>query len=99
MAAVLPILNKNRNFHQTQLNEQRQTNRQVLKEVLRRILQPLTFKQNPNTESMYYNVLWSDGNFSRRAPDLPAWPADCAEYGDTHHLERHVCFWCECPQN
>jgi hypothetical protein len=35
----------------------------VLKDIIRRVLQPLTFKQNPNAESGYYNVLCADGNF------------------------------------
>jgi hypothetical protein len=71
----------------------------VLNEVLRRVLQPLTFKQNPSAESGYYNVLCADGNFRRCKPVLAAWLAVCAEYSNLHHLERHVCFWCECPKN
>jgi len=70
----------------------------VLNEVLRRVLQPLTFQQNPNAESGYDKVLCADGNFRRCKPVLAAWLADCPEYRDLHHLERHVCFWCECPK-
>jgi hypothetical protein len=99
MFAVLLIPIKNRNIPQRRLNEQRQTNREVLNEVLRRVLQPLTFKVNPSAESGYYNILCADGNFRHCKPVYAAWLADCPEYSDLHHLERHVCFWCECPQN
>jgi len=99
MVALLPIPIKNRNIPHKWLDEQRQTNREVLNEVLRRLLQPLTFKQNPSAGSGYYNVLCADGNFRRCKPVLAAWLADCPEYGDLHHLERHVCFWCKCPKN
>jgi hypothetical protein len=70
----------------------------VLHEVLWRILQPLTFKHNPGAESGYYNILCADGIFRRCKPVLAAWHADCSEYSNLHHLERHVCFWCECPK-
>jgi len=99
MVALLPIPIKNRNIPQKRLDEQRQTNREVLNEVLRRVLQPLTFELNPSAGSGYYNVLCADGNFRRCKPVLAAWLADCPEYSDLHHLERHVCFLCECPKN
>jgi len=51
MVALLPIPIKNRNIPQKRLDEQRQTNREVLNEVLRRVLHPLTFKQNSSAES------------------------------------------------
>ena len=72
MVALLPIPIKNRNIPQKRLDEQRQTNREVLNEVLRRVLQPLTFKLNPSAESGYYNVLCADGNFRRCKPVLAA---------------------------
>jgi hypothetical protein len=71
----------------------------VLNEVLRRLLQPLTFKQNPSAGSGYYNILCADGNYRHCRPVLAAWLADCPEYSDLHNLEWHVCFWCECPKN
>jgi len=99
MVALLPIPMKNRNIPQMWLDEQRQTNREVLKELLRRVLLPLTFIQNPSAESGYYTVPCADGNFSRCKPVFTAWLAACPEYSDLHHLEQHVCFWCECPKN
>jgi len=59
----------------------------------------ITFKHNPSAESGYYNVFCADGNFRCCKPVLAAWLADCSEYCDLHHPERHVCFWCECPKN
>jgi len=99
MVGLLPIPITNCNIPQKRLGEQRQTNREVLNEVLRRVPLPLTFKLNPSAESGYYKVLCADGNFRRCKPVLAAWLADCPEYSDLHHLERHVCFWCECPKN
>ena len=87
MVALLPIPIKYRNIAQKRLDEQQQTNREVLKEVLRRVLQPLSFKQHPSAETGYYNVLCADGNFRRCKPVSAAWLADCPEYGDLHHLE------------
>jgi hypothetical protein len=57
MVALLPIPIKNRNIPQKWLDEQQQTNREVLNELLRRVLQPLTCKLNLSTQSGYYNVL------------------------------------------
>jgi len=51
MVAHLPIPIKNRNIPQKRLDDQQETNREVLKKVLRSVLQPLTSKQNPNAES------------------------------------------------
>jgi len=63
MVALLMIPIKNRNIPQMWLDEQWQTNRKLLNEVLQWVHQPLTLKQNPKAESGYYNVLRADGNF------------------------------------
>jgi hypothetical protein len=63
----------------------------VLNEVLQQVLHPLTFKQNPSTETRYYNILCADGNFRRCKLVLAAWHAECPEYSDLHHLEQQVC--------
>ena len=99
MVALLQIPIKNCNSPQKRQDEQQQTNREVLNEVLQRLLQPLTFKQNPSAGSRCDNVLCADGNFRRCKPVLAAWLADCPEDSDLYHLERHVCFRCECPKN
>jgi hypothetical protein len=99
MVALLLIPTKNSNIPQKRLDEQWQTNRVVLNEVLRRVLHPLTFKQNPNAESGYYNVLCADVNLRRCKPVLAAWLANCPEYSDLHNIKRHVCVLCECPKN
>jgi len=99
MVALLPIRIKNCNIPHKRLDEQRQTNQEVLNVVLRRELHPLTFKKHPSAESGYYNVLCADGNFRCCKPVLAAWLADCPAYSDLHHLERHVCFRSECPKN
>jgi len=99
MVTLLPIPIKNHNIPQKRLDEQRQTNWDVPNEVLRQVLQPLTFKHNPSAESGYYNVLCVDGNFRRCKPVLAAWFAECPEYSDLDHLERHACVWCHCPKN
>jgi hypothetical protein len=72
LVALLSIPIKNHNIPQKWLDEERQTNREVLNEVLRQVLQPLTLKLNPSAESGYYNVLSADGNFRRCKPVLPA---------------------------
>jgi hypothetical protein len=77
MVALLPIANKNRNIAQKRQDEKRQTNREVLNEVLRQVLQPLTCIQNPNAESGYYNVLCEDGYFRHCKRVLAAWLEDC----------------------
>jgi len=99
MAALLRIPLKNHNIPLKWLDEQRRTNWEVLNEVLRRVLQPLTFKPNPGAESGYYNVLCPDGNFRLCKPVIAAWFEDCPECSDLHHLERHVSVWWDCPKN
>jgi len=67
------------NIPQKWLDEQLQADREVLNEVLQQVLQPLTFKHNPNAESGYYNVLCADGNFRCCKPVLAALLADSSE--------------------
>jgi hypothetical protein len=99
MVTLLPIPIMNCNILQKQLEEQPQTNREVLNDVPQRILQSFTVKQHPSDESGYFNVLCADGNYRHFKPVLSAWLADCPEYSDLHHLERHVCLWCDCSKN
>jgi len=99
MVVLLPIPIKNHNIPPKRLDEQQRANREVLNEVLWWVLQPLTIKHNPSTESGYYNVLCADGNNRHWKPVLAAWLADCPPYSHLHHVEQHVCFWCECPRN
>jgi hypothetical protein len=98
MVALIPILITTRNIPQKRLDEQHQTIREVLSKVLQWVLHPLTLKHNPRAESGYYNILCADGNFTLCKPVLAAWLDHCPEYSDRHHLERHVCFWFECPK-
>jgi hypothetical protein len=77
LVALLPIPFKDRNIPQKLLDEQGQTNREMLNEVFWWVLQPLTFKQNLDAGSGYYNVLCADGNFRLCKYVLPAWLADC----------------------
>jgi hypothetical protein len=93
---LIPI--KNHNIPHKRLEEQCQTHQEVLNEVLRWVLQPLSIKQTHSAESGYYNVLCADVNFRRCKPVLAASLADCPEYSDLHHLKWHVCFWCEWPK-
>jgi len=98
IVALLPFPIKNCKIPQMWWEEQRQTNREVMNEILQRILQLLNFKHNPSAKSSCYNVLCADGNFRYCKPVLAAWLPYCPEYSDLHHLEWHVCFWCECPK-
>jgi hypothetical protein len=52
----------------------------------------------PVPESRHYNDPCADGNLRHCKSDFAAWLADCAEYSDLLHLERHICFWCDCPK-
>jgi hypothetical protein len=99
MITLLPTAIKNRNIPQKRLDEQWETHREVLNEVVRRILQRLTCQQHPIDKSGYYNVHCADGNFRHFKPVIAAWLADCPEYSRLHHFVRHVCFCCECHQN
>jgi hypothetical protein len=99
MVTLLPILINNRNIAQKGLDVRGQSKREVLKEVLRWVLQRLTCKPNPKAESGYYNILCVDDNFRCCKQVLAAWRADCHKYTNLHHLERHVWFWCDCPKN
>ena len=94
MVALLPVQIKTRNIPVTRLDEQWQTNQEVLNEVLGQVLQPLTIRQNPSAESGYYNVFGADGNFRPFKQVLAAWLADCPEYSYLYHPERDMCFWC-----
>ena len=79
MVALLPIPIENRNIPQKRLDQQQQTNREVLNRVLRRVLPPLSFKRHPSAESGYHNVLCAAGNFRRCKLVLAEWIADCPE--------------------
>jgi len=48
------------------------TPREVLSEILWQLLQSLTFKHNPITESGYYHILYADGNLRLCTPDFAA---------------------------
>jgi hypothetical protein len=96
MFALRPIPINNGNILQQWLDEQWQIIREVMKEVLRIVLQPITFRQHPSAERGYYNIVCADANFRLCKPVLGGWLAHCPEYSDLHHLERHVCYLCEC---
>jgi hypothetical protein len=65
IVALLPIPIKNHNFPQKPLDEQRNTNQEVLNAVLRQVQHLVTSKYNPSAESRYYNVLCAVGNIRR----------------------------------
>jgi hypothetical protein len=48
-----------------QQDEDQTTTRDVLNNVLWRLLQPLTQKRYPNAIGFYYNIVCADGNFRR----------------------------------
>jgi len=91
--ALLPIPIINRNIPQKWLDKQREINREVLNEVLQRVLHPLTIKQYPSAKSTCYNVFCAVGNFGHHKLVLAALLADRPEYSDIHNLEQHDCFW------
>jgi len=90
IVALLPGPSNKRNSPPRWLNEPQQRNREVRNEVIQRVLQPLTFKQNPSAESGYYNILCADGNSRCCKPVLATRLVDGPEYSDLHHLEWHV---------
>ena len=98
MVALLPIPPKHRHESKTRRDEQNTTNRNVLQEVLHRVLKPLSFPERVSDEHGYYNVLCADRHYRRCKPVLAAWLADCPEYNDLLGLERGVCMFCECPK-
>jgi hypothetical protein len=98
MFGLLPITIKNGNIPQTQQNVQQQIIWVVQNQVLRWVLQTLSFKNNPIATSGLYNILCADGNVSCWKPVLAAWLADCSECSNLHHLDRQVRFCCEYPK-
>ena len=79
MVPLLPVPNKNHNIHQKSLDKQRQTNREVLNQVLWRLLQPLTIDQNPSAGTGHYNVLCADGPCRHCKLVFAAYLADCRQ--------------------
>jgi hypothetical protein len=65
MVTLLPMPNKNQNVSLKWHDEERPANREVLNEVLQRVLKPLTCRQNRNAENGYFNIRCADGNFRR----------------------------------
>jgi len=99
MVTLLPIQMKNRDIPQMRMDDQWETIREMLNNVLWQVMQPLACKYNLNAESRYYNALCADGNFTQCKLVLAAWRADWLESSDQHHLEQPVCFWCQCRKN
>jgi len=77
MFALLPIPMKNRNIPPNRLDVQQPTIREVLNDVLRQLLKPMTFKQNHSAASGYYKFLLADGNFRHWKLVLAAWLEHC----------------------
>jgi len=63
VVALLEIEKNKCNIPQKRLDQQRETNREVLNKVRRRVLEPHTFQEKTSAERGYYNVLSADGNF------------------------------------
>jgi len=99
MVTLLTIPIHNRNIVQKWLDEQPETNGEVQNEVPQQVHQPQTLEQNANTESGYYNVVCADGSLRHCKAVLAAWIRDCPEFSNLCHLERHVCYCCQCPNN
>jgi len=77
--ALPPIPIGNRNIPEKWVDEQRQTNWEVLNEVPGQVLQPFPFETHPSTGSGYFNSLCTDGNSTYCKPVLAVWLADCPE--------------------
>jgi hypothetical protein len=97
--ALLLIPLTNCTIPQKWLDEQWQTNQEVLNEVLQQVLQLVRYKPNPCAKIGYYNASSADCTYSHCNPVEAAWLADCPEYSNVHHLEQKVWIWCECPKN
>jgi hypothetical protein len=97
MVTLLPIPINNRNIPLNWHTEQRDTSRDMLNKLLGRVLQLRTFKQNSSAKSVDFNICCVHGNFGHCQSVSAAQVADCPEYSDLHHHERHVCLWSECP--
>jgi len=87
MVALWLIPIKMHNMLPKRLEEQRRTHHEVLNEVLRQVLHPLTIQGNRSAQSRYYNVPCADANIRRCKTVLAAWLADCPEYCNLTHLE------------
>jgi len=98
IVALLPIPINIRNIPPKRLDEQWQTNREVLNNVLREVLQPLNFEQDPGRQERVLQRSLCRWQLQALKPILSASVADFPENSDLHHLQRHVCFWCECPK-
>jgi len=80
-------------------DEQQQSDREELNKILWQVLQPLTLKQNTNTETGYYNLLCA-GGYCRHCTLVSAgWLTNYNQYGDQYYFEWHFCIWCQNSKN
>jgi hypothetical protein len=68
MVTPLPIPLKNRNITQKRMDELKQTKREMLNNILQRLVHRLTIMHNCGVESGYFKVLFPDGNCRRCKP-------------------------------